>query len=132
MFLSSQKDRFACDRQAPRQELFTISYKNNTKISNKLLNCLICMILKNIILTIMHMPETMLSTAGVREDAAFSFAMRTLLQASHILSIVGLLASLHCKDRNLGPALSLIIYTLWFVAKYLLIKKTKQVVFKLQ
>lgn len=74
-FLLSQKDSFACDRKAPRQELFSISYKNNIKISNKLLNCLICVILKNIILTFMHMTETILSTAGVREDAAFSFAM---------------------------------------------------------
>lgn len=117
------KDSFACDRKAPRQELFSISYKNNIKISNKLSNCLICVILKKIILTFMHMPETILSTAGVREDAAFSFAMWTLLQASHILSIVGLLVSLHYNDRNLGPALSLIIYTLCIVAKYLLMRK---------
>lgn len=46
-----------------------------------------------------------------------------MLQATHILSMMGLLASLRCKGMNTGACLCLITYTLCIVAKYLQMTK---------
>lgn len=48
------------------------------------------------------MPETIVTRVWVRGDTAISFAMWTLLQATHIQSVMGLLASLHHQSMNTG------------------------------
>lgn len=48
------------------------------------------------------MPETIVTTVWVTEATAVSFAMWTLLRATHILSVMELLASLHGKGMNSG------------------------------
>lgn len=51
---------------------------------------------------ILHMPETIVTRVWVGGDAAVSFAMWTLLQATHIQSVMGLLASLPHQSMNTG------------------------------
>lgn len=48
------------------------------------------------------MPETIVTRVWVGGDAAVSFAMWTLLQATHIQSVMGLLASLPHQSMNTG------------------------------